>query len=113
MVRGCKCELRRIPLLLLLVASLTVTSEAAWSAQWRFPERREAASSLTLIQPGNPAFKDLLDTYFPGVSQEANYPGIRRYLVLVRNDTALQAVAYAIQWNVGYGGNVEEHLSRH
>ncbi|MGH9444602.1 MAG: hypothetical protein ACRD3O_02550 [Terriglobia bacterium] len=66
--------------------------------QQEFPKRVAATSSLTLIQPTDPTFESLLDSYFPGLSSSANYQAIRPFLVLVQNNTGLGAVAYAIHW---------------
>lgn len=62
-----------------------------------------ATSSLTLIKATDPNFEGMLDTYFPGLSQEDGYQqAIKPFLVIVRNDTEFPAVAYAITWTVHY-----------
>lgn len=67
--------------------------------------RQTAAQSLTLIQPTDRNFDSTLDAYFPGLSEEENYPqAIRPFLVIVRNDNGSTAVAYSITWTVHYAG---------
>lgn len=61
--------------------------------------RQTATQSLTLIKPTDPNFDGMLGTYFPGLSLEDGYEqAIKPFLVIVRNDNYLPAVAYAITW---------------
>jgi hypothetical protein len=67
--------------------------------------QQTATMSLTLIKPSDPLFDGTIDTYFPGLSDEPGYQtSIRPFLVIVRNDTALTAVAYAITLTMDYEG---------
>lgn len=73
----------------------------------QIPATDEVSTSLTLINPSDANFSALLDEYFPGVSSVPNFQNMRPYLMLIRNDTALPAVAYALKWDVvyQYGGS--------
>ena len=42
---------------------------------------------LTLIQPNDPSFDNLLTTNFPGLDRLDGYATYRPFLVLLRNDT--------------------------
>lgn len=64
--------------------------------------RQTAAQSLTLIKPSDPRFDDMIDINYPGLSHESAYQSMRPFLVIVRNDTGLPAVAYAITWTTEY-----------
>lgn len=74
--------------------------------------RQTAIMSLTLIKPSDPNFDSTLESYFPGLSVEDGYQqAIRPFLVIVRNDTGLPAVAYAIRWTPDYGPGWASPLS--
>lgn len=65
--------------------------------------RQTASQSLTLIKPTDQDFDNTLNTYFPGLSLENGYKeAIKPFLVIVKNDTALPAAAYALQWTQYY-----------
>lgn len=56
--------------------------------------------SLRLINATNPAFDQILEGYFPGITSVEQYQSIRPFLVLLRNDSSLSAKAYAIHWDL-------------
>lgn len=98
-------------LALLLCLALAPGALAQQHGTLHLRVRQTATQSLTLITPSDPLFEGTLDTYFPGLSQENGYQkSIQPFLVLVRNDTALTAMAYAITWKVNYtNGSVGAH----
>ena len=53
---------------------------------------------LTLIQPNDPSFDNLLTTNFPGLDRLDGYATYRPFLVLLRNDTQNTVRAYMLQW---------------
>ncbi len=86
-----------------LLLCLLLAPGAIAQGVWHLRVRQTATQSLTLIKPSDPLFEGMIDTYYPGISQEPGYQtSIKPFLVLVRNDTALPAVAYAIMWRVHY-----------
>lgn len=111
-----RCHWWQKVVLVYLISLLTLALEgtpAAFAKKSiaRLRVRQTASQSLTLIKPTNPDFESMLDTYFPGISLEAGYQqAIRPFLVIVRNDTALPAVAYAITWTAHYKGGWVEPL---
>jgi hypothetical protein len=91
-------------LALLLCFMLAPSALAQQHGALQFRVRQTAPESLTLIRPSDPIFDGMLDSYFPGLSDEAGYrTSIKPFLVIVENDTALPAVAYAVTWTVHYG----------
>ena len=56
------------------------------------------ARQLTLIQPNDPGFDNLLTTNFPGLARLDGYDTYRPFLVLLRNDTQNTVRAYMLQW---------------
>jgi hypothetical protein len=53
---------------------------------------------LTLIQPNDSSFDQLVSTNFPGLDRLDGYAIYRPFLVLLRNDTSHVVRAYMIQW---------------
>lgn len=95
---------------LVLLLCLLLASGALGQRVRHLRVRQTATQSLTLIKPSDPAFEVMIDTYYPGLSDEPGYQkSIRPFLVVVRNDTALPAMAYAITWTVHYA---EGHTRR-
>lgn len=102
--RFCKRSLAPLLPCLSLFLALELTSAAlAREANPRLVVRQTASQSLTLIKPTDPDFEGMLDTYYPGISDQEGYQNsIRPFLVIVRNDTSELAIAYAITWTANY-----------
>ena len=66
---------------------------------------------LTLVQPGDPDFSILIDTYYPGLRSLPDYESIRPFLGLLRNDTASTAYAYAVVWDLHYADGAIKPIS--
>ena len=99
-----------VPIMLLILSpELSLTSSGQQSRQeLPLPKAREVTQSLTLFRPIDADFDILLTTDFPGFSEASSFQSLRPYLVLVRNDGAVPAIAYTIQWTVTYSdGNIE------
>ncbi len=78
------------------------SSSGARSLVLRAPAANQVGSSLTVVSPSAGAFNALLNAYFPGVSGMPNFESLRPYLLLIRNETTLPAVAYAVRWDISY-----------
>lgn len=88
-----------------LLALIILFSLAALAQQGvpRLRVTQTASQSLTLIKPSDSNFDSTIESYFPGLSDEAGYQqAIRPFLALVRNDTGVTAADYAITWTVHY-----------
>ncbi|MGH9449172.1 MAG: hypothetical protein ACRD11_01390 [Terriglobia bacterium] len=57
---------------------------------------------LTLVTPSEANFDRVVEIYFQGLPGFSDYQGVRPYLALLRNDSAVPAVGYEIQWRVLY-----------
>lgn len=91
------------PWLLMPILILALSPTASAQRVWHLRVRQTASQSLTLIKPTDPNFETTLDAFFPGVSHQDGYQqSIRPFLVIVRNDNYLPAVAYAITWTARY-----------
>ena len=89
--------------LALLLGLLLAPSALAQRGNFHLRVRQTATQSLTLIKPSDPDFDGMIDSDYPGLSDEPGYQtSIRPFLVIVRNDTPLIAVAYAIIWTMHY-----------
>ena len=88
-----------------VVAGSPPASAQGASLRLRAPAADRVSSSLTVVTPSEGDFDALLNDYFPGISGMANFESVRPYLLLIRNDTALPAVAYAVRWDVAYAGD--------
>ena len=86
---------KSLSLVFLFCASLAPSPSKAQSVPVR---------QLTLIQPNDPGFDDLLTTNFPGLDSLDGYATYRPFLVLLRNDTLHSARAYSIAWDIQYPG---------
>lgn len=64
------------------------------------PKKGEIAYSLTILTPEMADFDALLNEFFPGIQSLPYFQSMQPYLVLIRNDGAVPAVVYGIQWNV-------------
>ena len=65
--------------------------------------KQTAPQSLPQIKPSDPLFEGMIDQYYPGLSDAPGYQtSLQPFLVMVRNDTALTAMAYAITWTLHY-----------
>lgn len=102
--RGTTTKRLIVPItLLILLAELSFISSAQQSAlELPAPKANEVTQSLTLFRPIDADFDILLSTHFPGFSEASTFQSLRPYLVLVRNDGAVSAIAYTIQWTVKY-----------
>jgi hypothetical protein len=84
-------------------ASGTASSAEGEPLRLVVPGSDQVRSSLTMVSPSQSDFVALLDRYFPGITGMSSFQSLRPYLVLIRNDTAPAAVAYAVRWDVTYG----------
>jgi hypothetical protein len=100
--------------LLLAVAAVALVAGAARAQlpNWRLRVRQTAQQSLTMLTPSSPDFASVLSGVFPGVWGEAGFARVRPYLVILRNDTPLPAVAYALVWTVRSRGGYVGHPRR-
>ena len=74
--------------------------------------KQTATQSLTLIKPSDPLFDGMIDQFYPGLSDAAGYQtSLHPFLVMVRNDTAVTAVAYAITWTLHYSDGSVKPIS--
>jgi hypothetical protein len=82
--------------LALLLSCLILVSLAAPTTSAQSKPSRQ----LTLIHPDDQNFESLLANNYPGFQHFEAYQTVRSFLVLLRNDTANSARAYAIKWEI-------------
>lgn len=110
---------RRVGCWAALSAALVVlaATSSSLSAQTKGPElivpkSKSVAYSLTLITPNQANFDLILESHFPGILDGvSDFQATRPYLVMIRNDSPLPAVAYAIHWEVSYLNGKSQILS--
>ena len=100
------------PLLAVAAVALVVGAARAQLPNWRLRVRQTAKQSLTMLTPSSPDFTSVLSGVFPSVWGEAGFARVRPHLVIVRNDTPLPAVAYALVWTVRAQGGYVGHRRR-
>jgi hypothetical protein len=90
----------------LLLCLVLVPGAFAQCLRWgngNFIAKQTATQSLTLIKPSDPLVDGMLAEFYPGLSDAPGYQtSLQPFLVMVRNDTAVTAVAYAIAWTEHY-----------
>lgn len=92
-----------------------LAAASALSSGARPRPQAEAPRQLTLVQPGDSQFDALLNQYYPGLANQlaAYQTPVRRYLVLLQNQTAHWARAYSVEWTfqsaLGGGAPQQQH----
>lgn len=80
-----------------------------WSAPLNAQDQT-SSRSIILETPANLSFDSDVEQNFPGLTRIPQYDQIRPFLVLLTNQTALTAKAYAVRWKVSTAEGPEHVL---